>query len=204
MKYLNQALVFLVLTFGMINVHTADAQKGAQPWYRIVPVTGEPVINLTLNFVSEENIDISLRDPKGEIIWRHDERMKEYAKSIVLSALPDGQYYLGIQRDGEYAEEAFYLEGHHVMLVNRLSTHVMAPTLAIKGREVIVDYGTVDSDKLVTIVLLTEQGDEIFSQEVKTSEKGIVRYDVSSFEPGIYRVRFSIGSRNFTRTFQLR
>ena len=90
------------------------------------------------------------------------------------------------------------------VVIGRERTMLMAPTVTVLGKTVLVDFAVNEMNSAVKVTFYDDNGREVFANSITTDAKRITSYDVSNLPAGSYDMYFEINGKSFVRKIRTR
>ena len=197
-----KATLSLALVLAM-TITSAIAQMESQ-WFALVPVKEQRAVNVFVDLDEVAAVTLSLKAEDGREIWKRTFQTASLSRSIYLPQLADGHYELRARTATRYTAYGLALKGERVLLRPRATVHAQSPTVAVIGREIIVDVAGVDADDPVEVEIFDHLGRSLLQQTLQAGHERAIRYDLRDLPRGNYRLMFVVNDHVFERSVHLR
>lgn len=195
----------VVVIFTVLVVSLMSSNIAAQSTGRVVlrQVDDVAAVNIYIDLGEDLPYSVSLVNAKNEVLWKERSKSSEYAKTLRLDYYPEGTYRVLVSSNNRHFQNAFRL-GHDEIQVGEDETTLIAPTVTVRGRTVLVDFDDNTMDEEVHVRIFDQSRNEVFANKITTDERRITRYDISSLLPGDYIMEFEIKGKRFSRSIRVR
>jgi hypothetical protein len=184
-----------IVLFTILSVSTTYAKKMPVDDVIISNTTAAVVVNL--GNVGKNVITVKIvNDAQETMMTETVKNAADFIKRYNVAALPSGQYSLVVSRINSQITQPFSVQNGELNLSELDKKVKFFPTLAFKDDKLDVNvflgyYGT------ITVNLINDDGNKIFSDRNKKVEKLHKRYGFSGVSRGTYTVEVIAGDEAF-------
>jgi hypothetical protein len=184
-----------IVLFSILSVSTTYAEKMPVDDVIISNTTAAVVVNL--GNVGKNVITVKIvNDAQETMMTESVKNAADFIKRYNVAALPSGQYSLVISRLNSRITQPFSVQNGELSLSELDKKVKYFPTLAFKDDKLDVNvflgyYGT------ITVNLINDDGNKIFSDRNKKVDKLHKRYGFSGVSRGTYTVEVLAGDEAF-------